>query len=78
MAAAITWPAHTREELRAGDEQIDAPAEEAGPDLRSLRRLIKRAGRDRPTALAGQGELHVGEVGLLLSSQILDPGEPQQ
>ena len=38
----------TRDELRAGNEQIDAAAEQAGRDPRSIRRIVNLQGRQPP------------------------------
>jgi alkanesulfonate monooxygenase SsuD/methylene tetrahydromethanopterin reductase-like flavin-dependent oxidoreductase (luciferase family) len=50
----------TREELRAGNEQIDAAAERAGRDPRSIRRLINVQGLIGEQAPPSRSELPVG------------------
>jgi alkanesulfonate monooxygenase SsuD/methylene tetrahydromethanopterin reductase-like flavin-dependent oxidoreductase (luciferase family) len=52
----------TRDEMRAGNEQIDAAAEKAGRDPRSIRRLINVQGviGDRPAPR--RSELRVGHL----------------
>jgi alkanesulfonate monooxygenase SsuD/methylene tetrahydromethanopterin reductase-like flavin-dependent oxidoreductase (luciferase family) len=50
----------TREELRAGNEQIDAAAEKAGRDPRSIRRIINVQGVIGEQPAPSRAELPVG------------------
>ena len=50
----------TRDELRAGNERIDAAAEKAGRDLRSIRRIINLQGAIGKGRAPARSELPVG------------------
>jgi alkanesulfonate monooxygenase SsuD/methylene tetrahydromethanopterin reductase-like flavin-dependent oxidoreductase (luciferase family) len=50
----------TRDELRAGNEQIDAAAEAAGRDPRSIRRIINVQGMIGDAPAPSRSELPVG------------------
>jgi alkanesulfonate monooxygenase SsuD/methylene tetrahydromethanopterin reductase-like flavin-dependent oxidoreductase (luciferase family) len=50
----------TREELRAGNEQVDAAAEKAGRDPRSIRRILNLQGLIAEGPVPSRSELPVG------------------